>query len=142
MAGFTLLGPTHTLLTTSMRLRAARNEVLAANIANVDTPGYHSRDLKFAGVLQALAESGESSTGGQNGRIQLVSTHPGHLRPGMQNALRVEEDEGEKKLDHNQVDLEQEMTRFAENSLLHETSVTLLSRSFGSLRYAINEGRG
>jgi flagellar basal body rod protein FlgB len=71
-----------------------------------------------------------------------VSTHPGHLHPGVQDALLVEEDEGEKKLDHNQVDLDREMTRFAENTLLHETSVTLMSRSLAGLRYAISEGRG
>jgi flagellar basal body rod protein FlgB len=39
------------------------------------------------------------------------------------------------------VDLDYEMTQLAENALLHETSTTLLSRTLGSLRYAISEGK-
>ena len=142
MAGFKLFGPTQTLLTTSMQLRAARHEVLAANIANADTPNYHPRDMKFDGVLQALTRVAEPESGMQDGRLLLVSTNSWHLRPGVQNALVTEEDEGEGKLDHNRVDLDREMTRFAENELLHETSVTLLSRLLGNLRYAISEGKG
>lgn len=142
MAGFKLFGPTQTLLTTSMQLRAARHEVLAANIANADTPNYHPRDLKFAGVLQALSRVTSPSSGVQDGRLMLVSTNPWHLRPGVKNALVTEEDEGEGKLDQNRVDLDREMTQFAENALLHETSVTLLSRMLGGLRYAIGEGKG
>ena len=34
------------------------------------------------------------------------------------------------------------MTQVAENGLLHEATVTLLSRKLGGLRYAISEGRG
>ena len=142
MAGFKLFGPTQTLLTTAMQLRAARHEVLAANIANADTPDYHPRDLKFAGVLQALTHPDAPASGMQDGRLLLVSTNPWHLRPGVKNALVTEEDEGEGKLDQNRVDLDQELTQFAENALLHETSVTLLSRTLGSLRYAIGEGKG
>jgi flagellar basal-body rod protein FlgB len=74
MAGFTLFGPTQTLLTTAMRLRSARHELLTANIANADTPDYKPRDLRFAGVLQALA-----APEGQGGKLQLVSTHSMHL---------------------------------------------------------------
>jgi flagellar basal-body rod protein FlgB len=142
MAGFKLFGPTPTLLTTSMQLHAARHEVLAVNIANADTPNYHPRDLKFAGVLQALTRVAEPESGMRDGRLLLVSTNSWHLRPGVKNALVTEEDESEGKLDQNRVDLDREMTRFSENELLHETSVTLLSRLLGGLRYAIGEGKG
>ncbi|HXG21553.1 MAG TPA: flagellar basal body rod protein FlgB [Methylomirabilota bacterium] len=142
MAGLTLFGPTHTLLTTAMRLRAARHEILSANIANADTPGYHPRDLQFSGVLQALVQRDAQASGRQNGRLLLASTHPWHLRPGMRNALVTTEDEGEGRLDQNRVDIDREMTQLAENALLHETTVTLLSRKLAGLRYAISEGRG
>jgi flagellar basal-body rod protein FlgB len=142
MAGFTLFGSTHTLLTTAMRLRAMRHEILAANVANADTPDYRPRDLQFSGVLQALARRQASSSGMQDGRLLLATSHPGHLRPGGQNAVVTEEVEGEGKLDQNRVDIDQEMTQLAENALLQETSVTLLSRKLGGLRYAISEGRG
>lgn len=142
MAGLTLFGPTQMLLSTSMRLRAMRHEILTANIANADTPDYHPRDLKFAGVLQALARAQGQSSGMQNGRLLLVTSHPWHLRPGMRDSLVTEEMEGEGKLDQNRVDIDYEMTQVAENALLHEASVTLLSRTLGGLRYAISEGRG
>jgi flagellar basal-body rod protein FlgB len=142
MAGLTLFSPTHTLLTTAMRLRAMRHEVLAANVANADTPDYHPRDLQFAGVLQALARRHASSSGMQDGRLLLVASHSGHIRPGVRDAVLTEEKGGEGKLDQNRVDIDQEMTQLAENALLQETSVTLLSRKLGGLRYAISEGRG
>jgi flagellar basal-body rod protein FlgB len=116
--------------------------VLTANIANADTPDYHPRDLKFDGVLQAISHVGERTSGVQNGRLRLVSSHPWHLRPDVQNAVLTEEETGEGKLDHNRVDIDREMTQLAENALLHEASVTLLSRKFSGLRYAISEGRG
>ena len=142
MAGLQLFSPTHTLLTTAMRLRAVRHEVLAANIANADTPDYRPRDVKFSGVLQALARIQTPPSDVQDGRLVLVSSHPGHLRLGGQNPVVTEEEEGEGKLDQNRVDLDREMTQVAENGLLHEATVTLLSRKLGGLRYAISEGRG
>jgi flagellar basal-body rod protein FlgB len=142
MAGLTLFGPTHTLLATSLRLRAARHEVLSANIANADTPDYRPRDLKFDGVLQALTRPDGQSSGMQNGQLMLVSTNPWHLRPSGKNTLVTEETEGEGKLDQNRVDIDREMTQLAENALLHEASATLLSRTLSGLRYAISEGRG
>jgi len=142
MAGLTLFSPTHTLLTTAMRLRAMRHEVLAANVANADTPDYRPRDLRFSGVLQALARLNTPPASMQDGRLRLVNSHPWHLRPGMGETLVTEGEEGEGKLDRNRVDLDREMTQVAENALLHETTVTLLSRKLGGLRYAISEGRG
>ena len=38
---------------TTVALRARRAEVLAANIANADTPGYQARDIDFRAVLGA-----------------------------------------------------------------------------------------
>jgi flagellar basal body rod protein FlgB len=76
----------------------------------------------------------------QDGRLLLVASHLGHIRPGVQNAVVTEEGEG--KLDQNRVDIDQEMTKLAENALLQEANVTLLSRKLGGLRYAISEGRG
>ena len=36
----------------ALNLRAQRQEVLAANIANADTPGYQARDIDFASELK------------------------------------------------------------------------------------------
>ena len=47
MAGLRLFGFTHQLLELSMRVRGARHEVLSANIANADTPGFRPKDVDF-----------------------------------------------------------------------------------------------
>lgn len=142
MAGLKLFGPTHALLTTSLRLRAARHEVLAANVANADTPDYRPRDLKFDGVLQAIVRGESQPSSMQGGQLMLVSTNPRHLGSSVRNVLVTENTDGEGKLDQNRVDLDREMTQLAENGLLYETSATLLSRTLSGLRYAISEGRG
>ncbi len=45
----------------ALKLRSQRTEVLAANLANADTPGYRARDIDFKGALAAA--SGQGSAG-------------------------------------------------------------------------------
>ncbi len=134
MAGFVLFGPTHHLLVASLRLRSLRHELLAANVANADTPGYRPRDLDFQGVLEVLLPHPPK------GKVRLVATHPLHQGP-PDGGLLAGGVEGEARLDQNRVDLDQEMTHLVENTLLYETSLTLLSRKLAGLRYAVEEGR-
>lgn len=147
MAGFTLFGPTHQLLATSMQLRAARHEVLTANIANAETPGYTARDLEFSDILAGLVRpQGEQSGGGHTpdlhgGRVMLAVTHPQHVPTAGHSMIPTAGKEGERKLDGNGVDLDYEVAQMTENALLHETSMMLLSKLFGKLRYVIGEGR-
>ncbi len=145
MAGFTLFDFTHHLLTTSMRLRAARHELLAANIANADTPGYRPRDLDFAGVLRALTlEHRSRRTGIHRQGLRADSLEPeplSHKLLAIHHPSTPIQREGEEKMDRNRVDLDREMALLIKNTLLHEASLTLLSRTLGQLRYAISEGR-
>lgn len=152
MAGFTLFGPTHQLLSTSMQLRAARHEVLTANIANAETPGYAARDFEFSDILAGLVrpQGKQNEQGGQGGnhapdlrggRIMLAATHPQHVPSSGGSMTSTTGRQAEGKLDENGVDLDYEVAQMTENALLHETSMTLLSKLFGKLRYAIGEGR-
>jgi flagellar basal-body rod protein FlgB len=137
MAGFELFGPTHQLLTTSLRVRATRHSLLSANIANVDTPGYRPRDIDFAKILNGQGHTSPAPY--RSGEpVTLISTNPQHHHDEQFISERTPEGEG---LDRNGVELEGEVTRMVENSLRHETSLTLLSRTLGGLRYAISEGR-
>lgn len=141
MAGFTLFGLTHHLLTASMRLRGARHELLTANIANADTPGYRPRDIDFAAVMGELAHPQGLSTGNPEGGtgFSVLGTfdfpHAG-LQPSS-----ISLGEGEDKLDRNSVDIDRQISVLTENSLLYEASLTLLTRTLAGLRYAIGEGR-
>ena len=147
MAAFTLFGTNHQLLARSMQLRAARHEVLSANIANAETPGYAARDFEFSDILAGLVRTqGKQGKGNHapdlhGGRIVLAATHPQHVSSSGGGMTPTTERQAEGKLDGNGVDLDYEVAQMTENTLLHETSMTLLSKLFAGLRYAISEGR-
>ena len=69
----TIFDRTMQLLSRSLDLRGARQQVIAANIANEETPKYRAKDLNFG---QALASA-------QQGKlpISLVSTNAQHFGP-------------------------------------------------------------
>jgi flagellar basal-body rod protein FlgB len=112
----------------SMRLRVQRQQVLASNIANADTPNYKSRDLNFAQVLQANLKTA-------SGSAALAQTNPAHLAVGgssqqPETQLRAA---SQNSLDGNTVDLDVERAAFAENALQYEASVTLANAQIKGL---------
>lgn len=141
MAGLRLFDATHRLLEVSLRTRAARHEVLSANIANADTPGYRPRDLEFTSVMRSAAEE----VGASGGEAMARGDSAGAAKLDLQSAIYEPEypdsRHGEDRLDGNAVSLDRQMALMTENSLAYETSLTLLSRGLAALRYAIGEGR-
>lgn len=104
----------------SMRLRAQRQQLLASNLANADTPNYKARDVDFRKALElALATS--------SGSVGMTQTNLAHL-PGTaaftmpEIKLRVAT---QNSLDGNTVDMDVERAAFAENGLQYEVSVSL-----------------
>lgn len=59
----------------ALNLRAQRQEVLAANIANADTPGYQARDMDFASELKKVMVRGRQETSG----VSLALTSAQHI---------------------------------------------------------------
>ena len=59
---------------TALRLRAERQQVLASNIANADTPNYKARDIDFSGALKQAMSPGTPAVA-----TTLVKTSPSHL---------------------------------------------------------------
>jgi len=130
-----LFNETVLTLEKALDLRGRRHELLVSNITNQDTPGYEAKDLRFEEVLRAAASI---SPGG------IVKTNPRHL-PG---AGGIAGAEGEVVIrdnpagyDGNRVNVEQEMSHMAENSLMYNTSAQLIAKKFQGLVYAIREGR-
>ena len=141
MAGLRLFDSTHRILELSLRGRAARHEVLSANIANVDTPGYRPRDLDFNAAMRSAAESGAPGSG-ETALPSDASTSVGmNLGSATYEPEYPDSRHGEDRLDGNAVSLDRQMALLTENSLAYETSLTLLSRAMAALRYAIGEGR-
>jgi flagellar basal-body rod protein FlgB len=141
MAGLRLFDSTHRLLELSLRGRAARHEVLSANIANVDTPGYRPRDLDFNATMRSAADRGVLGFGEPPQRSDASANAGVNLQSAIYEPEYPDSRHGEDRLDGNAVSLDRQMALLTENSLAYETSLTLLSRAMAALRYAIGEGR-
>ncbi len=134
----TIFDKTMQLLERSLDLRGARQQVIAANIANEETPKYRATDLNFG---QALASA-------QRGKlpITLVSTNQNHIGPkgtGYQQVVGRIEDvpAGDLPLDANSVNIELEMAKMSDNAQQYNTAATIISMRFRQLITAIREGR-
>lgn len=116
----------------ALNLRAQRQEVLAANIANADTPGYQARDLDFASELNKVMERGRAETSG----MQLAVTSTRHIpaqslsAPAVDLMYRIPD---QPSLDGNTVDMDRERTQFADNSLQYQTGLTVLGGQIKSM---------
>jgi len=141
MSGFKLFNFTHQLLELSTRVRAARHEVLSANIANADTPGYRPRDLDFKSLMQSALEAKEDDLRPSDRRGDPLSPSTQDLQSMVYEPEYPDNRHGEERLDGNSVSLDRQMAVMTENSLAYEASLTLLSRALAGLRYAIGEGR-
>jgi flagellar basal-body rod protein FlgB len=114
----------------ALRLRAARGEVLAANLANADTPGFKARDVDFAAVLRRELP----------GPVRLAATQPGHLGndnglvPASQLRYRNPE---QPSVDGNTVDVVREQVAFSQNAMQYQASLRFLDGRIRSLLTAI-----
>jgi flagellar basal-body rod protein FlgB len=111
---------------TALQLRARRQAVLAANLANADTPNYKARDLDFASALKG-------ALGG--GALPLVRADAAHLpAAGAAAGARLKYRTAvQPSLDGNTVDPNVERAHFAENAMHYQF---LLERAMGTLRSA------
>jgi flagellar basal-body rod protein FlgB len=119
---------------TALTLRSQRTEVLAANLANADTPNYRARDIDFK---SALAAAGGSPGSG----VHLATTRSGHIGANSVNGLPASELKYRTplapSLDGNTVDTQMEQAAFAENSVRYQATLSFLSSKFRGLMTAI-----
>jgi flagellar basal-body rod protein FlgB len=110
-----------------LRLRSQRQQVLATNIANADTPNYKAQDLDFNQALKS-ALSGTSSSSG------LVATNPRHVTDVTQGSALVQaRKQLQSSADGNTVDMDVEQSQFAENALQYETLVSIINSHFKNI---------
>jgi flagellar basal-body rod protein FlgB len=128
----------------ALRLRGQRQEVIASNLANADTPGYQSVDFKFADALRQAAgvQTGQSaSTIPAPSSPALTRTSTGHLSAGggkgaytVQTLYRIPT---QASVDGNTVDADAERARFADNAVRYEASLRFLNGQLKTLLSAI-----
>lgn len=117
----------------ALRLREQRAALLAANLANADTPHYKARDIDFT---QALAVAGANA---HSGPVVLRATDNRHLVTGTSVGMaelmyRVPT---QPRLDGNSVDVQREHTAFMENAIRYQASLGFVTGRIKSLMTAI-----
>jgi flagellar basal-body rod protein FlgB len=113
---------------------AFRHQVIAANLANIDTPGYRTRDLRpFAGEIERAMAGGESSLTGQSLTGQSLTgqsfTPIAHQIRGL-----LERPDG------NNVSVERESLLLAQNQLRFQVAVQFMKAEFHRMSLAITGG--
>ena len=132
----TIFDTTVNLLGKSLDLRAKRQNMISANLANVETPGYTPTDLSFEAELKSALNKGGGKT--------ASSTNPRHIQlKGGSAALELVAGQSVELPgrgtgpDGNGVELESEMGRMAENQIMYNASVQLLTKKFEMMKQAI-----
>jgi flagellar basal-body rod protein FlgB len=110
-----MLDPVSSSLERYLDLLSARQKLVASNIANLDTPGYRTRDIDFQFEFMSLAEGAT----------------PNVIEP---SGLTV-------KSDGNSVSLDREARLLAETTLRFNFASNLLRGEIRTLRRALDEGK-
>lgn len=111
----------------ALKLRAQRQQVLAANIANADTPGYKAVDFDFARALTDATRSRTGGTAAAAGSLAIGSAAPQPVaREGVQAAA-----------DGNTVNMDTERTQFLDNAVRYEATLKFLNGRIRTLLSAI-----
>ncbi len=126
-----------TLFEKSLSFRTQRHDLLASNVANKDTPGYHAQDLVFEKNLEKALHADQPGP--------LKTSNPRHMdgnnTPPLElaQARRITSAAPFVDFDGNTVDLDKEMAKIAENQLTYNATTRMLSHQFRMLKTAITE---
>ena len=117
---------------------SARQQIVASNLSNIDTPGYKTKDISFHATMEQLLSQHS---------ITLRVSRPEHNalanRAFAPPELEAFEVRGlPMRADNNNVDIDREMLRLGETSFSYSMIGQLLRGKFRTLASAINEGRG
>ena len=125
---------TSKLLSTVLDLRSVRQNIIAGNLANSETPGYIQKEILFEQELQKAFDK-ES--------IKLEKSEPEHISGSeyiMENGFnpyQLVKEYGKP----NELNIDTEMAKMAQNNLMYEASTRLLSKKFELLKAVIDSSR-
>lgn len=116
----------------ALHLQSRRAEVLASNLANLDTPGYKARDIDFKAALQQQDSAGMPTN-------VLSTTNSKHIRPaefagGYELAYR---NPYQPSLDGNTVEHQVELAAYSDNAMRYLATLRFISGKFNTLQTAI-----
>jgi flagellar basal-body rod protein FlgB len=128
-------GTTIPVLQEVVHFAQARHEVLAGNVANIDTPGYKTADISPEVFQHRLRDAIEDRKSG--GRLESAGAKdagPGdplrRVRDSLKTILRHDESD---------VSMEQQVIEMTENQFMHNMAITLMTSQFRLLEAAVSE---
>ncbi len=126
----------------SLGLRLARHDLSAGNLANMDTPGFRAKHLKFEEVLARHLTNDPGELDASRTNEQHIPTKdPNRAFDRARQSVKYSP-YGWDENDDDILDIDKEMTLLTKNQLIYNTTVQMLAKSFEGLKYAIGEGSG
>ncbi len=101
-----------------LQLTTERQQLIVSNMANVDTPGYHTRDLNFRAAMESVMQ-------GSDANISSAALEVPNLP---------------ERWDGNNVDIDRESLLLSQSQLQYQLGVQLVKSEFHKLYTAIKEG--
>jgi flagellar basal-body rod protein FlgB len=134
---FFLNDPTIEAMGSYMTRLSKRQQIVASNLANIDTPGYKTSDISFHATMEQLLSRNlapmKTSRPEHNAMAELRFAP---LEP------EVFEVQGlQVRPDKNNVDLDREMLKLSETSFGYSMMAQFLKGKFRSIATSINDGR-
>ena len=116
---------THGLIANALDYRAARQDMIASNIANADTPFYKPRDLRFE---EALAQKKSDILNEKNTELKLAQTNGDHIplynERSSYKPTTYFRDGHMARNDGNSVDIDVETTEMSKNSIMFNALIS------------------
>lgn len=123
----------------ALSLLTRRQDVLASNIANADTPGYLARDIDFSQQLKNATDN--SSMAKQSVSLSLTSNKhiEGKAMP-LDDAQLLYRVPDQPSADGNTVDMDRERVNFADNSMKYQSGLTFLGADIKKMMTVLSQG--
>ncbi|MAX16886.1 MAG: flagellar basal body rod protein FlgB [Nitrospina sp.] len=124
-----------TLMKKSLNMMSTRQNLISSNVSNVDTPGFKASDIDFQAQFR-------EALGSKHG-LNIKSTNEKHFGPDTSSVKDLTpdpfEEETAAKSNGNNVDIDNEMAKMAENQIMYNATVQLMMKRGGTVRAAITE---
>jgi flagellar basal-body rod protein FlgB len=119
----------------ALTLASKRQAFIASNLANLDTPGYRTKDFSFEGALKSAVE-------GQKSPTSMIATHPMHLQGSGSSSLPPSTDAlkpNAERNDGNDVNLDRENMLLSRTQGAYQNASTFMQVELRKLYLLIRE---
>lgn len=112
-------------------LASLRHKLVSGNVANASTPGYRSKDINFNKEFARATKAGNQT--------QVEMTNKNHIPTSKHPDRPAKVESTKPKIEElNSIDIDQEISKMAQNELMYSVGARLVQRKLEGLRKAIN----